>query len=336
MARLARLPSPTVAAVAAVLSVQMTTHLSLRAGVTRGLGVLGGLLVATLADRALGPGVVAVAAMTLIGLLGGRALGMSDDVARGVAATGVGMALSLSSLSAGGLVHYAAATLIGVVVGALASALVHRDPTIERAARALAELAGAMAEDLATWSVGVSNGYDAASAARWLGEARERASSTDAAMALVESAESHARFALSGDERDVSDLRAAAVALRLATGQMTGIARTLFDHAERGDLGDVTGLAVALAAAGRALARRSSALAAGEAQPPSGAIGEARSSARRVAEGIREVSDVATLVAAGSILADLARLLDQLDHDAPALEVPTPGRAGARRGWRSR
>ena len=128
---------------------------------------------------------------------------------------------------------------------------------------------------------------------------------------MVAAARAHARWALSASERDISNEVTALRTLRLSATQTVGIARALYDAAGDASLAAMPELADALSHAGEAFAAHSSAVrGGGGAITP--AIQRAGQRARSAGERLVELGDPAALVAAGSIVADLTRMVDQL------------------------
>jgi hypothetical protein len=329
----AHLPTPVVGAVGAMLSIQVTSHLSLKSGAVRAFAILVGMLVAMAGFALVGKGVLVVVGVVGVSLVVGKLLGLSADVVRTVPA------MCLYSLILGrgfGVVavsQYMAETVIGVLVGVVASAFVHRMSAPERATIAVAALSGAIATLLGELGTGASSQYTRHDAERWLRSARSIANRADDVGILVGEAQGHARWALTEKERDVTDLTTSMAVMRLSTDQIVGIARSMFDSVvQYGELGRVEGLDDALLHTATAFEVHAD-LGVGNASTTdlAEAVEVAREQTEAVGVELSEERNPATLVAAGSIVADLHRMVDQLEGSAEvfSLEESGPSRSEA-------
>lgn len=333
------LSQPPIAAVAATLSVQLTSQHSIKSGVTRGAGIVGGMLIAMGTYRITGSQALAVPVIVLGGLVGSRLLRLNDETGRSIAATGLVMMLSVTSLTLGAVGGYALTTLVGVAVGALATPFAHRAGAAVRARMELNGLGRSVADLLGQLAEASTRAYDRTEAESWLAAGRRLGDEVARVSTVVRAAIDEARWSVSNDSGDVAALEVSLRALTLSVGQVAGIARAVYDHAQVGDLGEIHGLSEALTYASRAFCLHSHDDG-GDETDLAGAVASTRRRLHRVATALSDVDDATTLVTAGSIVADLTRMIDQLDRTSEALlverEVPTGWWQRAPGLWRDR
>jgi hypothetical protein len=318
--------------VGAILSIQLTTHLSLKTGLVRGVAILVGMLVAMAGFSFGGDGLWVVVAVVAVSLVVGKLLGLSADVVRTVPVMCLSSLILGRGFGAVAVSQYMAETLVGVLVGGLASAFVHRESALERASGAVAQLSSSISTLLGELGAGAGGSYSRADAEEWLLSARGIAERAVEASGLVSAAEGHARWALSEKDRDVSDLTSSMAVVRLSTDQLVGIARSMFDSVVyHGELGRVEGLDTALRQTASAFEIHAD-LESGDATLSDfeAAVEHAREHTDAVGHELSDERDPATLVAAGSIVADLNRMVDQLEGNAEVLSLEADSLSRAR------
>ncbi|GAA2905486.1 hypothetical protein Acy02nite_87000 [Actinoplanes cyaneus] len=337
------LAGPVVAAVSATLSVQMSSHASVREGAQRLLGTLAGIAVAVVVWGAFGLTPWSIAVITACGLVTGRLLRLGDS-AVSVPATSLGILVAGSAATeaiAGSPITEAvvwqriAATALGIVVGAILSPLVGGMTPVQRARFELARLSTGIARLLDRLGAGVRDGYDREQAASWLARSRELTDDLDDAATAVDDLLRQARWSLRTPVTRVTPLQQTLRALDHGVQQVNSVARSMFDATATPRAAAVPGqIGPVLTTAAEAFAAHAALIADPHAQAETGTLHELleslRDARRQTLRTVRtEIDDTGVLVLTGSIITDIDRMAGTLERSAPALAVgvrePGPG-----------
>ncbi len=331
-------PVPALAALGAIITVQITVRQTVARGLQQVVGVVVGVGAAIMLARYLGVHAWSVALVILAALLLGRLLRLGPQ-ANQVAISGL-LVLSLGT-------GYGAAriwdTLLGAVIGVVVNMLIAPPTYVEAAAAALrgvgADLGLLLTEIGAALGRG---GWDDRTARGWLDRARTLNRDQRDATAAVEQADESVQFnpRARAVAESVARLVEAALALEHATTQTGGIARTLLELSQDG------GPARSVAA-DRALARYGELLsvvgtvAAGFGRLQSGSAGDQAGVARAelvrahaagianrnlVEQALADIPPTDALAGRtlAAVLVDADRLLHELDPDHGAHTAAVP------------
>ncbi|WP_436532989.1 FUSC family protein [Actinoplanes sp. HUAS TT8] len=328
------LAGPAIAAVSATLSVQMSSHASVREGAQRLLGTLAGLAVAVVVWGAFGLTPWSIAVITACGLAAGRLLRLGDSSVS-VPATSLGILVAGSAVTETFVWQRIAATALGIVVGAILSPLVGGMTPVQRARWELARLSTEIARLLDRLGAGVRDGYSREQAAEWLARSRELADDLDDASTAVDELLRQARWSLRTPVTRVTPLQQTLRALDHGAQQVNSVARSMFDATATPRSAAVPEpIGHVLSTASEAFAAHAALVADPRAEAETGTLHELleslRDARRRTLRTVRtEVDDTGVLVLTGSIITDIDRMAGSLERSAPALTVgvrePGPG-----------
>ncbi|HVQ91236.1 MAG TPA: aromatic acid exporter family protein [Mycobacteriales bacterium] len=331
-------PVPALAALGAIITVQITVRQTVARGLQQVVGVVVGVGAAIMLARYLGVHAWSVALVILAALLLGRLLRLGPQ-ANQVAISGL-LVLSLGT-------GYGAAriwdTLLGAVIGVVVNMLIAPPTYVEAAAAALRGVGADLG--LLLTEIGAAlcrGGWDDRTARGWLDRARTLNRDQRAATAAVEQADESVQFnpRARAVAESVARLVEAALALEHATTQTGGIARTLLELSQDG------GPARSVAA-DRALARYGELLsvvgtvAAGFGRLQSGSAGDQARVARAelvrahaagianrnlVEQALADIPPTDALAGRtlAAVLVDADRLLHELDPDHGAHTAAVP------------
>ncbi|WP_430784094.1 aromatic acid exporter family protein [Actinoplanes sp. G11-F43] len=330
------LPGPVLAAISATLSVQMSSHASLREGSKRLIGTVAGIAVTLAVWSAFGISPWSIAVIAAAGLAAGRLLRLGDSSAT-VPLTSMGILVGGSMITESFVWERVEATVLGIVVGVILSPLVGGMTPMERAQIKLAHLSGEISRLLGALGAGVQGGYTREQAEQWLARSRELDEDLAGAVTAVDELAGHARWSLTTSMTRVNPLEQTLRALEHGVQQVNSVARSMFDAvanpgtpAVPAAIGQVlTAASDAFAAHGTLVAERGAA-----AGPDTGNLYDQLSSLREARQRTvrtmrREVEDTGVLVLTGSIITDIDRMAGSLERSAPALTVgvrePGPG-----------
>jgi uncharacterized membrane protein YgaE (UPF0421/DUF939 family) len=356
VATLLGLSQPAVAAVACVLTTQTATHLSLRTGVIRIIATAAGLGVALLMFHYIGVDTLSVMAVVAVSLVVGYALGLGHEGTKIVPATSLIM-FTLGGALTGTLVWGdMLATLLGVILGAIASVFAHPDSAMTRARNSLSALNAAIADLLGEIGQGTSTDYSREEASRWLTRARNLVNDYAQTSQAVSDALAHANFSTASARTETKELKNSLTVLQYSIDQVTAIARTVFDAAVDDTTVPQT-LSSVLTSAADAFsvnaALESPSDAATEPNELSSALAQVRTDRASSVATLRRIDDTGSWLLSGSIIADVDRMITQLegnsaalhvggghrrrvDHQEPVIPVPPPARMVAAMAARSR
>jgi uncharacterized membrane protein YgaE (UPF0421/DUF939 family) len=320
------LAGPVTAVVSATLSVQMSSHASVREGIQRLIGTLAGIGVTVVVWSTFGLTPWSIAVITGSGLAVGRLLRLGDSSVT-VPMTSLGILVAGSAVTEAFVWERIAATTLGIVVGVILSPLVGGMTPLERARWQLARLSTEIADLLGRLGAGVREGYDPEQAEQWLARSRELGDDLDEAGAAVDDLLRQARWSLTTPVARVTPLHQTLRALEHGVQQVNSVARSMFDAAATPrPVGVPQPIGQVLTAASDAFAAH--------AAPQDTNLHDSLESLREVRQRTlrtvrTEVDDTGVLVLTGSIITDIDRMTGSLERSAPALTVgvrePGPG-----------
>lgn len=322
------LVAPVLAAISATLSVQMSSHASVREGAQRLVGTLAGIAVAVVVWGAFGVSEWAIAVIAGCGLALGRLLRLGEGSAT-VPLTSLGILVGGTAVTEAFVWQRVAATVLGIVVGVILSPLVSGMTPLERARRKLAHLSTEIATLLGRLGAGVRDGYDRDQAAGWLARSRELDEDLQDAVAAVAELTKQARWSLTTPVARVTPLDETLRALEHGVHQVNSVARSMFDAAATaGAPGVPAPIGQVLATAADAFAVHATLVADSRADAVHDTgnlhdlLNGLREERRRTLREVRtKVDDTGVLVLTGSIITDIDRMAGSLERSAPALAV---------------
>ena len=316
-----------VAAIVSTLSIRISLHKSLREGfgqiVGPGIGAGTALLTVTLFNF----GFLAIATTIILCAVVARALHLGEVASVNVPVTAlivIGPGISQNTAT-----HRLGSTLIGAAVAIFFSYFSVPNTPIDRARIQIKSVSEKAAALLAEMSEGVAAGYTQKDAGNWLAKARLLVEEVPAIRAQSVEARSHARWFPTAEKDAAEEMYIEGIAVEHTLVQVRTIARTLFDSAVEGGIADSTKkqIAVALSAASYAISAHVD-------MPDdindfsSSPTDDAREAGSALAEILIEDGkdvDQEQIVRGLSIVSNIDRIADSLDHQSPALkEVITP------------
>lgn len=318
-----------VAAISAVLTVQVSVHKSLREGFGQIVGTGIGALVALGSISLFGPGVITVFLTVGLSLVAARALRLGNVASINVPitaliVTGPGLAETTAE-------NRTLQTVIGALIAIGFSYFTHPQDPAGRTVNQIAKLATDAADLLGVMSEGVADGFDQDEAAEWLAQGRKLVASVPELRQQAIEARQYAKWSPLAAQDEAEDLYTRAVALDHAVEQVRTIARTLFDAAVEGGLPQsINGqIADALSAASYAMSASVVELHDADDVPLDPEItDDVRSAGQELTHQLREDADDYPTVqfARGiSIASNLERLADSIDQSTPAIHgIPEP------------
>jgi hypothetical protein len=243
---------PALAALGAILTVQVTVKQTISFGIQQVVGVTVGVGGAFALVGVLGVHWWSVALVILLALVVGNLLRLGRQVNQ-VAISAV-LVLALGAGYGGVRV---VDTLLGAVVGVLVNMLVAPPTHVSAAAAEIARVAEDLGLLLADMGNGLRGDWDHHTAQDWLRRARELAAARSRAAAAVSRGAESLRYnpLARGEAEDVARLTEAATALEHVAAQVRGTARSLADlHGDPRSAEVVAALADPLEQAGAAVA----------------------------------------------------------------------------------
>lgn len=331
--------APAFGAASAVYAVQLTVRTSVLDGAKR--TVLMGLSVflAVVILRTVGLSAVAVMALVFVSLAAGQLLRLGASGSLQIPGTAIFILALGTSVSTSALLDRVWATLVGAVIGAAASYVAYPGDPRSRARRALARLAGAIADLLSEMSAGVARAPTATETDVWLARSRGLEEELEHTRPLVDEAVAFLRVDPFGRKTASTELSRALAALTHSVAQLRAIARTLFDHQIDGAPRLPASLAEVLSRTAVAYRAQAEALQ-GDAPSVDAALDAVRQARGESLRSLRRVDETGAWVVSGAILTEVDRMIAQLGGDAPALAVSseaprTPRRRRGPRGGRA-
>ena len=197
-----------------------------------------------------------------------------------------------------------------------------RETPVTRARRALAGLAGSIADLLSEMSAGVARTPTATETDVWLARSRGLEEELDHVRPLVDEAVAFLRVDPFGRKTASTELSHALAALTHSVAQLRAIARTLFDHQIDGAPRLPASLAEVLSRTAVAYRAQAEALQ-GDAPSVDAALDAVRQARGESLRSLRRVDETGAWVVSGAILTEVDRMVAQLGGDAPALAVPS-------------
>jgi hypothetical protein len=313
-------PLPVLAPLAALLTVQVTIYRSVTVGLQRAAAVVAGVLLALLAARVLGLHAWSIGVVVSAALILGQLLRLGPQAVQ-VPVSAL-LVLALGAQSNLYPRDRVVETLLGGAVAVVVNLVVVPPLYTRSADQELAGLADAIAGLLEDVAAGLAEAWDSARARGWLQRARRLHERIDQTRETLTQAEESVRYnprrAVGGAE--TAHFRAALTALEHSSFQTRGIGRALADLAAtdpQGAAGLSPLFAELLAAVAAAMRAYADALHgdAGGLEQLRRALEVAR---ERQHEAVAALSADAGSVAwslHGSLLADAARLLREMDPD---------------------
>ena len=314
---------PVLAPLAALLTVQVTVYRSVAVGLQRAAAVIAGVLLALLAARVLGLHAWSIGLVTAAAMLLGQALRLGQQAVQ-VPVSAL-LVLGLSAQSQLYPRDRVLETLLGGAIG-VAVNLVVVPPLFTRTAdMRLGELAGTIAALLEDVATGVDGTWDHAAARGWLMRARRLHQDVDAAREALAQAEESVRYnpRLLAQMAETAHFQAALTALEHSAFQTRGVTRSLTDLAAA-DPAAATALGPAVGpvlGAGAEAMRAFGEAIGGDSAAAVGRLRAALATARErqaeaaVAAAVTDPGSAAWAIR-GSLLADAARMLRELDPDS--------------------
>lgn len=322
------LVGPVTAAISATLSIQMSSHASVREGTQRLVGTLAGIGFAVMVWGAFGTTPWTIALIAGGGLAAGRLIRLGDSSAT-VPLTSLAILVGGTAVTETFVWQRVAATVLGIVVGVILSPLVSGMTPLERARWKLAELSSEIARLLRRLGAGVGDGYSREQATEWLARSRELDEEFAEASDAVEELVQHARWSLTTSATRVMRLEQTARALKHGVHQVNSVARSMFDAVATPGSPDVPAqIGQVLIAASEAFAAHAQLVADPRADVLEDTchlyelLDNLREERKRTLRQVRtEVDDTGVLVLTGSIITDIDRMTGSLERSAPALAV---------------
>jgi uncharacterized membrane protein YgaE (UPF0421/DUF939 family) len=305
-------------AASAVYAVQLTVRTSVLDGAKRTVLMSLSVFLAVAILRIVGLSAVAVIALVFVSLGIGQLLRLGLSGSLQIPGTAIFILALGTSMTTVEVFDRVWATLIGAVVGAAASYVAYPGDPRARARRALAELAGSIAELLAEMSVGVQRVPTATETDLWLARSRGLEEDLEHVRPLVDEAVAFLSVDIFGRKTGSSELSQLLAALTHSVAQVRAIARTLFDHRLDGAPRLPASLAEVLSRTAHAYHARAEALQ-GDDPNVDAALEAVRQARRESLRSLRRVDQTGSWVVSGAILTEVDRMVQQLEGDAPAL-----------------
>ena len=219
-------PRPVLAALGAILTVQITVRTSLARSIQLTIGVTFGLASAIVLGKWLGLHWWSIAIVVLAGLIAGELLRLGPFAPQAAIS-------GMLALSFGSAYGYARVTdtVIGAVIGVLVNALIAPPSYVRQASADLRRVAEDLAALLGDIGAGVRTWPDRAGLERWLSRARGSAADVRRAGETVAQGEESLRYnpRARGEMHTLERLDEARRALEHSVVQTRGIARSLLD-----------------------------------------------------------------------------------------------------------
>ncbi len=316
-----------VAAIVCTLSIRISLYKSVHEGFGQIVGTAIGAAIALLTVSLFSSGFIAVGITIVMCSIIARALHLGEVASITVSVTAlivIGPGLSESTAT-----HRLLSTLIGAAIAIFFSYFSHPKTPVGRANDQITSVSKKTAALLAMMAEGVAAGYTQKDAGNWLAKARLLVEEIPAIRAQSVEARGHARWFPTAEKDEAEEIYIRGIAVEHTVVQVRTIARTLFDSAVGGGIADATKkqIAVALSAASYAI----SADVGGEdvvVDLHQSATDDVRDAGAALAETfIEEASEVDQdqLVRGLSMVSNIQRIADSLDHNSPALkDILTP------------
>ena len=327
--------APAFGAASAVYAVQLTVRTSVLDGAKRTVLMGLSVLLAVLILKTVGLSALAVIVLVFVSLAAGQLLRLGASGSLQIPGTAIFILALGTSVSTSTLLDRVWATLVGAVIGAAASYVAYPGDPRSRARRALAALAGSIADLLSEMSAGVARTPTATETDVWLGRSRALEEELEHTRPLVDEAVAFLRVDPFGRKTASAELAQALDALTHSVAQLCAIARTLFDHQIDGAPRLPASLAEVLSRTAVAYRAQAEALQ-GDAPSVDAALDAVRQARGESLRSLRRVDETGAWVVSGAILTEVDRMVAQLGGDAPALAVPTDSSRTRRRRGRSR
>ncbi|HWS39422.1 MAG TPA: aromatic acid exporter family protein [Actinoplanes sp.] len=322
------LAGPVLAAISATLSIQMSSHASLREGAKRLIATVAGIAVMVAVWGAFGLSPWSVAAIAACGLAAGKLMRLGDNSAT-VPLTALSIMVGGTMVTEASMAQRIEATVLGIVVGVILSPLVGGATPLERARLKLSHLSAEIGRLLGELGAGVRDGYRREQAEQWLARSRELDEDLAVAVTAVDELTGQARWSLTTPLTRVNPMDQTLRALEHGVQQVNSVARSMFDAVAApgtpsvpAPLGQVLTAAADAFAAHAALVAERGAAAGPDAGGLHDLLNSLREARQRTVRTMRtEVDDTGVLVLTGSIITDIDRMAGSLERSAPALAV---------------
>lgn len=223
-------PLPVFAAIAALLVVQPSVNQSLGKAIERSIGVIAGVIVATVLSLLLGQSSWVVLLAIAVAMLIAWALRMTPGTSNQVAISAM-LVLALGSSTPGYALDRVLETLIGAVIGIIVNALIVPPVQIEPARRDLALLGGELAASLDRLATSLRAPRTSAQLVELMVMARLLRPMRDAADASIRTGEESLTLnpRRSAHRTELADLRALLDRLSPVVTQVIGMTRAVVD-----------------------------------------------------------------------------------------------------------
>jgi uncharacterized membrane protein YgaE (UPF0421/DUF939 family) len=307
---------PALAALGAILTVQVTVKQTISFGIQQVVGVTVGVGGAFALVDLLGVHLWTVALIILLALVVGNLLRLGRQVNQ----VAISAVLVLALGTGYGSVRIVD-TLLGAVVGVLVNALIAPPTHVQAAAAEIARVAEDLGLLLADIGNGLRRGWDRKAAQDWLRRARELDSARARATESVRRGDESLRYnpLARGEAEAVARLTEAATALEHVASQVRGAARALTElHGDPASKHVVAALADPLEQAGAAVAAFGRLQVGGDREELQRAHDAAEAGLTEVSRALERLpseQDPRTLV---SLYVDAGRLLHEIDPTAGA------------------
>jgi len=325
--------APAFGAASAVYAVQLTVRTSVLDGVKRTLLMALSVFLAVAILKTIGLSAVAVMVLVFVSLAAGQLLRLGASGSLQIPGTAIFILALGTSVSTSVLFDRVWATLVGAIIGAAASYVAYPGDPRSRARRALAGIAGSIADLLSEMSAGVTRTPTATETDVWLARSRALEEELEQARPLVDEAVAFLRVDPFGRKSASTELSQTLASLTHSVAQLRAIARTLFDHRIDGAPRLPASLAEVLSRTAVAYSAQAEVLE-GHAPTVDATLEAVRQARRESLRSLRRVDETGSWVVSGAILTEVDRMVEQLGGDAPALDVP--GKSSRRRTQRSR
>ena len=267
--------------------------------------------------RTVGLSALAVMVLVFVSLAAGQLLRLGASGSLQIPGTAIFILALGTSVSTSTLLDRVWATLVGAVIGAAASYVAYPGDPRSRARRALAELAGSIAELLSEMSAGVARTPTATETDVWLAP-RALEEELEHTRPLVDEAVAFLRVDPFGRKTASAELSTRLPLSTHSVAQLRAIARTLFDHQIDGAPRLPASLAEVLSRTAVAYRAQAEALQ-GDTPSVDAALDAVRQARGESLRSLRRVDQTGAWVVSGAILTEVDRMVQQLGGDAPAL-----------------
>jgi uncharacterized membrane protein YgaE (UPF0421/DUF939 family) len=309
------------AAASSVYAAQLSVGSSLVDGLKRSALIALSVLLAVAILHSVGLSVWAVVILVFVSMAAGLLLrlGMSGTVQ--IPATAIFVLALGPSVGNWQALARVLATLVGALVGAVLSMAAHAGDPQTHVRRSVAEIAREAAQLLDDMGAGLARGMSQHDASEWLSRSRRLDNDTAERRRGVDQAASFLRWDPFGHRDDAAKLSELFASTEHSVFQVRDIARTLFEVSLGGRPRAIAPGLVTLLQSTAAAFRLQAARLEGEDLSLDSALATVRELHRESLGSVRKADDTGVWLASGSVLSDVARMVEQLEGSTPALRV---------------